>query len=52
MKNMIKKWLERLENANKESFGSEPLDCCKLGRNTSQKKAVRMTSDRKFNKKK
>lgn len=47
---MLKRWLERLENANKESFGSEPLDCCKLGKNTPQKKTVRMTSDRNSNK--
>lgn len=33
---MIKKWvknfLEKLAKANQESFGNEPLDCCKLGR--------------------
>lgn len=48
---MIKRWLEKLENANKETFGSEPLDCCKIGRNTSQKKAVTMTSDKHSKKK-
>lgn len=32
MKNIIKKWLDKLAAANKESFGSEPLDCCKVGR--------------------
>jgi len=30
MKKIIKKWLEKLEKANKESFGSGPLDCCEL----------------------
>ncbi len=50
MKRIIKRWLERLEEANKDSFGSEPLDCCKIGRNTTQKKAVRMTSDNHNNK--
>lgn len=32
MKNIIKRWLDKLAAANKESFGSEPLDCCKLGK--------------------
>lgn len=32
MKNIIKRWLERLAAANKESFGTERLDCCKVGR--------------------
>ena len=32
MKNIIKKWLDKLATANKENFGSEPLDCCKVGR--------------------
>lgn len=36
MKNIIKKWLEKLGAANKETFGSEPLDCCKLGRESSK----------------
>ncbi len=51
MKKMIKGWLERLESANKESFGNQPLDCCQLGRNSTQKKPVRMTSDRQASKK-
>ncbi len=46
MKNMVKRWLQRLEEENKKSFGSEPLDCCKIGRDEAPKKAVRMTSDR------
>lgn len=46
MKNIIKKWLEKLGEANKESFGSERLDCCKLGRedqkvNANNKKPIK-----------
>lgn len=36
MKKMIKNWLEKLAAANKESFGSGPLDCCELGRNSNK----------------
>ena len=36
MKNFIKKWLEKLEAANRENFGSGPLDCCKLGRESKK----------------
>lgn len=32
MKKLIKKWLEKLAENNKESFGSGPLDCCQLGK--------------------
>lgn len=32
MKNKIKKWLDKLAKANEDNFGSEPLDCCKVGR--------------------
>ena len=48
MKNMIKKWLEKLGEANKETFGSEPLDCCTVGRD---KKVVKPkdTTDKKNN---
>lgn len=34
MKKLIKNWLKKLEEANKESFGSGPLDCCQLGKNS------------------
>lgn len=30
MKNWIKRFLEKLAKANKESFGNERMDCCKL----------------------
>lgn len=30
MKDWIKRFLEKLEKANKESFGNKQLDCCKL----------------------
>lgn len=32
MKKSIKKFLDKLAKANKESFGNEKLDCCKVGR--------------------
>ncbi len=41
MKNIIKNWLKRLEESNKESFGSGPLDCCSLGQ---EKKPVRVVN--------
>ncbi|WP_268233508.1 LDCC motif putative metal-binding protein [Tissierella pigra] len=28
----IKKMLNKLANANKESFGDQPLDCCQLSK--------------------
>lgn len=31
----IKKLLDKLVDANKETFGEEPLDCCKLGKKNS-----------------
>ncbi len=40
MRNIIKKWLERLENANKETFGSQPLDCCTVGRDKKVVKSI------------
>ena len=36
MKDKIKKWLDKLATANKETFGTEPLDCCKVGREVKQ----------------
>lgn len=38
MKKWFKKFLERLANANKETFGNERLDCCKLGREKAGKR--------------
>ncbi|OLS01976.1 LDCC motif putative metal-binding protein [Tissierella creatinophila] len=38
MKNIIKKWLEKLGEANKESFGTGRLDCCQLGRESDKVK--------------
>lgn len=35
MKKLIKKWLEKMAQANKESFGTGPLDCCELGRKSN-----------------
>jgi hypothetical protein len=35
MKKLIKRWLEKLEKANQESFGSGPLDCCELSKKTN-----------------
>lgn len=36
MKKFIKNWLEKLEKANKESFGSGPLDCCELSKKANE----------------
>lgn len=47
MKNIFKSWLKRLEATNKESFGSEPLDCCKVGRDKNTSKSVKLNSDKK-----
>lgn len=46
MKNIIKRWLERLEASNKESFGTGRLDCCDLGRD---KKVTKPINTRKKN---
>ena len=32
MKNIIKRWLDKLAAANKETFGTERLDCCTVGK--------------------
>ncbi|WP_353097132.1 LDCC motif putative metal-binding protein [Tissierella praeacuta] len=44
MKKLIRKWLNKLEEANKESFGSESLDCCHLGKKTNTVQASKKTS--------
>lgn len=31
-------WLNRMANQNKAAFGSEPLDCCRVGRENHKKK--------------
>ena len=30
-------WLNRMANQNKAALGSEPLDCCRVGRENRQK---------------
>jgi hypothetical protein len=47
MKKIIKRWLEKLETANKENFGSEPLDCCTVGRNKNNSKTIKTTQSKK-----
>lgn len=47
MKNFIKRWLKKLEATNKESFGSEPLDCCRVGRDKKPSKSVKLNSNKK-----
>ena len=32
IRNTIKRWLERLGEANREQFGDSPPDCCDLNR--------------------
>lgn len=44
MKNFIKGWLEKLEDANKQSFGSEPLDCCTIGRDKKGANTTKATN--------
>lgn len=44
MKKLIKGWLEKLEKANKENFGSGPLDCCELSKKTNAEKASKNKS--------
>ena len=44
MGNIIKRWLERLENANKENFGSQPLDCCTVGRDKKTTKPMNVST--------
>lgn len=38
MKSIINRWLEKLKEANKKSFGSEPLNCCTVGRDKKKNK--------------
>lgn len=40
MKKAIKRWLEKLAKANKETFGNERLDCCNLNRNDNKAKMI------------
>lgn len=47
MKKLFIKWLEKLEKANKDSFGDEKLDCCTVGRNKDRQKSVKLTSNKK-----
>jgi hypothetical protein len=47
MKNFIKKWLERLETANQDNFGSKPLDCCTVGRDKKSNKEIKLNSANK-----
>ncbi|MDD2447040.1 MAG: LDCC motif putative metal-binding protein [Tissierellia bacterium] len=47
MKNLIKRWLEKLEKANKDNFGQEPLDCCSLGREKNKAKPMKTTQNKK-----
>jgi len=41
MKKMIKRWLERLGQTNKENFGSDRLDCCTIGREPGKDKNIK-----------
>lgn len=43
MKKTIKKWLERLAEANEQSFGSGRLDCCNLNRETTNPKVNKVS---------
>lgn len=47
MKNFIKEWLKRLESANKDNFGSEPLDCCTVGRDKKTNKEIKLNNTNK-----
>lgn len=47
MKKIIKSWLKKLEASNKENFGSKPLDCCTIGRDTKATKAVNTSSNKR-----
>lgn len=38
MKQAWADWLNRMANQNKAAFGSEPLDCCRVGRENHKKK--------------
>ena len=37
MKQAWADWLNRMANQNKAALGSEPLDCCRVGRENRQK---------------
>jgi len=38
MKQAWNRYLSRLAKQNQDSFGNEPLDCCRVGREKKQKK--------------
>lgn len=44
MKKLISQWLKKLEAANKENFGSKPLDCCGLSKDSNNRKTKRKAS--------
>lgn len=50
MKKALKKWLDKLAKANKESFGNERLDCCKLNSEDNQSNMVRNKQNNRQNK--
>ena len=41
MKQAWADWLNRTANQNKAAFGSEPLDCCRVGRENHKKNKQR-----------
>ncbi len=45
--NFINRWLKRLEEANKENFGDQPLDCCTVGRDKKPNKQMKATKNKK-----
>ncbi len=48
MKNRIKEWLKKLEDANKKEFGTQSLDCCTVGREKQDiKKVVQLKNQTK-----
>lgn len=38
MKNWFKKFLKKIEEANKKNFGDQRLDCCDVNQKSSNKK--------------
>jgi len=47
MKKWFEKFLKKISDANKESFGEGKLDCCSLNKNESSKKAKTLPSSNK-----
>lgn len=37
LKNMIKKFIEKIANENSKNFGDQRLDCCDLNKKTPKK---------------